>query len=208
MGKFIDLSGQTFSRLTAVERGPNKGVKATWLCRCLCGRLVFAHGHDLRKGKHRSCGCLHKDIVTKHGQSCANNDPKQRSLAYRRWCSMKSRAGRGPWYSHVSVCDRWQSFKNFVADLGQPPTPQHTLDRYPDRAGNYEPGNVRWATPSEQSNNTSRCKYTLYRGKTQSIAMWARELGVPIGRVRSRMERGWPFDKAVELPAGAYLRNV
>lgn len=83
-----------------------------------------------------------------------------RSVEYRTWWRMKTRCenpnstsyknygGRG-----IRVCDRWQSFENFYADLGDRPSPKHSLDRYPDNDGDYKPGNCRWATKSEQFEN-------------------------------------------------------
>jgi hypothetical protein len=60
----------------------------------------------------------------------------------------------------VRVCERWRVFENFLADMGPKPTPQHSLDRYPNRNGNYELGNCRWATNDEQAQNRRSTKLT------------------------------------------------
>ena len=93
-----------------------------------------------------------------HGESHDN-----RTTEYTSWLSMRMRClqpshdsyarygGRG-----ITICDRWiNSFENFLADMGRKPTPQHSLDRFPDKDGNYEPTNCRWATKSEQIANRS-----------------------------------------------------
>ena len=60
----------------------------------------------------------------------------------------KDYGGRG-----ITVCERWDNFSNFIADMCPRPSPAHTLDRYPNNDGNYEPGNCRWATRTEQVAN-------------------------------------------------------
>ena len=68
----------------------------------------------------------------------------------------------------ILVCERWQGpngFINFLSDVGRRPSSRHSLDRYPDNDGNYEPGNVRWATRSEQLRNTRRTLLVEFEGR-------------------------------------------
>ena len=97
----------------------------------------------------------------RHGHACGNG-----SATYGSWQAMIQRCTnprRGDWHRYgglgVKVCDRWLTFDNFLADIGQRP-PGMTLDRFPNRTGNYEPGNVRWATATEQSRGRRTTKYT------------------------------------------------
>lgn len=203
MGTFIDLTGRRFDRLTVLSRGPNKGVKAVWLCRCDCGQLALAHGHDLRLGKHRSCGCLHRERTTTHGDSTAANN--YRSPEYRAWLAMKARCynprtrrfdrygGRG-----IAVCDRWRdSFAAFLADMGRKPTPSHSVDRI-DNDGNYEPANCRWATRAEQQRNNNRTHHLTHQGRTMCLQDWADELGIQPTTLRGRIAAGWPIERALQ----------
>lgn len=104
--------------------------------------------------------------------------------------------GRG-----VTVCDRWRTLANFIADVGPRPTRQHSIDRYPDKNGNYEPGNVRWATPTEQANNTRRNRLLTAFGKTQTMAQWARETGITQDALEQRLRTlQWPIERALTTP--------
>lgn len=103
----------------------------------------------------------------------------------------------------IVVCERWrQSLNAFVEDVGPRPSPRHTLDRK-DVNGNYEPGNVRWATPKEQARNTRRNRLIEVDGRTQTLAAWAEECGVARELIRDRIDRlGWSAKAAVCTPAG------
>jgi len=99
--------------------------------------------------------------------------------------------GRG-----IKVCEPWQSFQGFYADMGDPPSKNYSLDRI-DNDGNYEPGNVRWATRKEQGEKTNRTVQISYRGETKNLSDWARQLGIPYQTLQSRVcARHWPIQKA------------
>jgi hypothetical protein len=98
--------------------------------------------------------------------------------------------GRG-----ITVCDRWRySFENFIADMGEKPTPKHSIDRI-DNNGNYEPGNCRWATPSEQVLNRNVWKYE-FNGKMLNPCQIDIELGLKIGTVSGRKNKNkWTIEE-------------
>ena len=146
MHKPIDITGQRFGKLVAVEKAGKRKYLAMWRCKCDCGTETVAYLSNLRGGKTKSCGCG----VRIHGHST------EESPTYSSWHSMKQRCLRPrpkdvKYYSHVTVCDRWLVFANFLADMGERPEGT-SLDRI-DNAKGYEPGNCRWATPTEQVRN-------------------------------------------------------
>jgi hypothetical protein len=165
---FIDLTGKRFGRLLVVERaGTSKRRRALWLAACDCGVRIAVITATLQNGRTKSCGCLHREVMrevgkwanTKHGEA-ANG---KLSPEYSTWRSMIQRCedprhnrydrygGRG-----IRVCDRWRnSFEAFLADMGRKPSSNLSIDRI-NNDGNYEPGNCRWATASEQQKNKSK----------------------------------------------------
>lgn len=167
MGSFLNLAGKKFGRLTAIEpkglRGDGHAVK--WFCICDCGGQKVVCGKKLRKGNTVSCGCYRRERTSeryKTHAACSGNNRKW-TPEYRAWVSMKSRCN--PDYDHpdfknyaargIKVCEYWKnSFARFLADVGPRPSDKHSLDRYPNNDGNYELGNVRWATRREQMLNT------------------------------------------------------
>ena len=148
LGKFLDLTGLKFGRLTAIERVSNRGRSTMWRCSCECGNETTVVATDLRSSHSRSCGCIKRTCLG------MNKSPE-----YKAWkgmierCTLKSRkdfhvyGGRG-----ISVCQEWRdSFVSFLAYIG--PRPENTsLDRIDVDQG-YCPGNVRWATAKMQARN-------------------------------------------------------
>lgn len=156
MSTFIDMAKKRVGKWLVIERvEKNYQGHAQWRCRCDCGNESIVIGSDLRKGRTKSCGCDAKGNNFKHGLA---RKGKYHPL-YNVWLGMKSRCtnpknkdyknygGRG-----IKVCKRWLNSLNFVADMSPKPTLQHSIDRV-DNEGNYEPGNCRWATKSEQARN-------------------------------------------------------
>ncbi|CAM8765722.1 HNH endonuclease [Burkholderia pseudomallei] len=99
----------------------------------------------------------------------------------------------------VRVCDRWHSFENFLADMGERP-PGMTLDRWPNPNGNYEPSNCRWATPKEQQNNRRNTPFYEFEGRRMSVSEWADHLGIPYNVLKNRFARSWAVERALTLP--------
>lgn len=198
-GQYRDLSGERKGRWQIVARsGVDIHGGSVWLCRCDCGTTKIVSKSSL-KGGSNSCGCLMRERVTVHGM--------HRTPTYRCWLQMTRRCrdpksdsyrnygGRG-----ITVCGRWYRFVNFFEDLGERPTPQHTIGRI-DNDGNYEPDNCRWETLFQQANNKRNNRRLTWRGKTLTISQWAREQGVSRSLINGRIERGWVVERALTVPA-------
>ena len=167
-------------------------------CRCDCGDVRVYRLYSLRNGNTRSCGCLSEESGRHaHGGSYLPE--------YGVWCGLRSRClnpndtawkyygGRG-----IKVCDRWErSFEAFFADMGKRPSNKHSIDRFPNNNGNYEPGNCRWATAKEQARNTRRNYLVFHNDETKCVAEWAEQYRVKPCKLYSRLIAGWPFEEAV-----------
>jgi hypothetical protein len=160
-----------YNRLTLItvvpERAKDGHKLALWLCDC--GTQKVIQEHMVRLGFTKSCGCLLKASQPGliHGQ--------RNTTTYKSWQAAKSRCinlkdkdwkkygGKG-----ITICDQWLNFENFYKDMGDRPEGT-SLDRI-DNTKNYEPGNCRWATRSEQQRNKTTSYIWHIYGKTFQTA--------------------------------------
>lgn len=195
--RFVDITGLRAGSLIAVEFVG--GPYSQWLCKCDCGKMVHREAKILKKGKWCSCGCKFNTWNKTHG--------KRNSKVYRAWRGVKSRCLNPLCASYdnygargITVCDRWlESFENFYADMGDPPSKRHSLDRI-NNDGNYEPGNCRWALPRVQTLNSSNTVWLTFDGRTQCLSDWAEEIGVGISTLQYRITHGWTVERALTTP--------
>lgn len=174
----LDITGRRFGKLIATRfshlEAPRKGRQGrrhVWLCICDCGIETKIRKENLTSGNSTSCGCgkyVGLDAMT-HGYSKHRLAGGENPKFYRTWSMMldRCRNPRNKSYKYyggrgIRVCERWHTFENFLADMGQRPSGQHSIDRI-NNDGDYEPDNCRWATQIEQRHNrrdsmSSACK--------------------------------------------------
>lgn len=211
----FDLTGLKFSRMLVIERAPDhfkpNGAKVImWKCRCDCGKESVVVGGDLKNGGTKSCGCLRAEVqltsAKTHGGSRTREYKIYQGMIFR-CINPKARGyehygGRG-----ISVAPRWmQSFENFIADMGMAPTSRHSIDRFPDPNGNYEPKNCRWATSKQQARNRNTSAFIEVEGQQVNVADAADNAGLSYELVRTRLRMGWTVSKTLNTPARKYKR--
>lgn len=209
--KFQDLTGQKFGKLTVIGFAGVKNKNYQWVCCCDCGKTKNILAAHLKSGGTVSCGCFMieriKEAKTKHGQAKKG----EVSPTYSCWLCMLARCnnpknksflnygGRG-----ITVCERWYSFENFLADMGDRPDKGYSLERKENDKGYYK-DNCKWATPKEQSNNQRSNHLLTFMSKTQNVTQWAEEIGMNPNTLSARVHRGWPIELALTLPIGQTL---
>ena len=202
--KLIDLSGKSFGRWSVI----GYAGKSYWNCICQCGVSKKVFGFNLTAGKSISCGCYAAQANRTHGMSG--------SKVYAIWEGMKQRCSSPSssyWHRYggrgIKVCEKWKLFENFYADVGDPPTENHSLGRI-DNDGDYEPNNVRWETLEQQNNNKVLNHKVTIDGVTKTLTQWAQENGLKPSTVMSRVSYGWNDIDAVTIPSkrGRSYRSI
>lgn len=185
-----NIQGHRYSKLKVLRYvGDGK-----WLCQCDCGNQSTPSVNALQCGKARSCGCWLDAARTKHGM--------HKTRVYRVWVAMRVRCnnpkdpsfhnygGRG-----IAVCERWNSFSNFIADMGDRPS-GYDIDRI-DNNSDYCPENCRWVTRRENLRNTRQTRMLTHNGETLSMREWGERYGIAHTTLKYRIDTGMPVEQAL-----------
>jgi hypothetical protein len=182
-----DLVGERFGNWEVKKRAANRQTRAVWLCECICGTLSEVYGGNLRRGLSKGCGCNWAEVHPekfKHGRA--------ETKEWHAWSHLRQRCdnpnlrnyseygGRGITYDPA-----WVDFANFFADMGEAPSPEHSIDRI-DNDGNYCKSNCKWSTASEQALNRRVCLKT--GGK--NLHQLAAELGITVKAYKFKRDHG------------------
>lgn len=204
MPKEVNLIGQTFGRLTVIEKHPERSNNGSvlWKVKCECGESepFLIIGSTMKSGNTTSCGCARREKTgnkfRKHGM---HNSPEHRTwVEMHRRCYNENNAqykdygGRG-----IKMSEEWKnSFEAFYRDMGPKPGPAYSIDRIKND-GDYEKGNCRWATRRTQNNNTSANVRYDYNGEDLTIAELAEKFKMPYATMRTRLIY-FPIEAAVD----------
>ncbi len=169
------------------ERGSHY-KQSRWICFCTCGEYVIVIKCNLTNGDTKSCGCLRRKLIFKHGQSKKGST----TTTYTIWQGIKDRCnnhrnkrykdygGRG-----INVCKRWLRFESFFEDMGSRPEGL-SIERIDNNKG-YFLGNCKWATQKEQTRNARSNRIIEYNGKSMCLSEWAEILGINRGTLHHRL---------------------
>jgi len=213
MGKIVHvIPGMQYGRLTVIReleryKSPSGHLERRVLCECDCGKELAVLLGSIRSGRTKSCGCLaNEHTATRNRQNSAHG--MSQSPTFLVWHSMKQRCnnrnheaysrygGRG-----IAVCKRWYSFQNFLNDMGERPSSEHSIDRI-NNDGNYKPDNCRWATRTQQGRNKHNNVMLTCDGETMCQSEWAERIGITPEALAARIKRGWTVEDALSTPPG------
>ncbi len=198
----VSLTGMRFGMISVGEMiGLYSGGRAVkYNIRCDCGVSKAMWGHVILRSRTQSCGCRAGAAI-----SAANSTHGMtKSAEFAIWSSMIARCTRPSAINYaeyggrvITVCERWLEFENFYSDIGPRPSSKHSLDRFPDNNGNYEPGNCRWATDSEQQRNKRSNVMITVDGVTRPLVARSEVTGIEYSVLHSRYKRGWSPDRMI-----------
>jgi hypothetical protein len=174
-----ELVGKIFGRLTVVayvghRKTPGDSRRPYYKCRCICGSVGDYNGHNLTTGHIKSCGCmLTEKLILRNSTHRASYTPEYSCFYHAKERCNNPSIKHWEDYGGRGIKFLFTSFEQFFNELGARPEGK-SLDRYPNNDGNYEPGNVRWATRKEQANN--RRKRSVERLHADLLVLYAKQV--------------------------------
>lgn len=208
--------GDKFARLTILKLDGEY-----WYCKCDCNREKRIYKYDVISGKTKSCGCFNKERAAENLRKSMTVHGMSGTHEWNCWTSMNERCHDEKSLSYekygrcgIFVCDEWRQkgrgsdgFMNFFKDIGPAPSIRHTIDRIDNSKGYYKE-NVRWATKKEQAHNKINNVNINAFGKTQCLAVWAREVGLSVTTIRLKLLKGLTPEQALtKLSTEEHLQN-
>lgn len=167
-----DQTRNVFGRLLVLKTATLESKRSAWLCLCSCGSVVVVKDTNLKLGKTQSCGCLAKDRLRERNRTHGMSETPEYFIykSAEKRCT-NSQAKDYARYGGRGIKFLFKSFEEFIRCVGVRPSVKHSIDRI-DSAGNYEPGNVRWATATEQANNRRSSIRVTIDGVTKTVSEW------------------------------------
>jgi hypothetical protein len=209
--RVCDLRGQKFSRLLVLHQDLSKTKAVYWVCRCDCGSQVSLQGSWISSGNTGSCGCLRRELRTKHGLFKTDE--------YMIWYGIKDRCyssdrdpkaferygGRG-----IAMCEEWRNdVAAFYRDMGPRPNKQMTIERIDNNKGYYKENCV-WATRKQQGRNRRDNRIVKYQGIEMPMCVFI-ERHCPYfthEAVRYRLKQGLSTEQILSIPKGAHFSKL
>jgi hypothetical protein len=203
------VPGSRYGNLTVksdAEPEPAKGrTWRRWLLVCDCGTEMTKRVNEVSAGRISSCMACFRARQIRHGEARNGLQSKE----YFVWCGMMRRCytpqNQGyKWYGArgIRVAERWHKYENFLSDMGRRPSPDMHIDRINPK-GDYEPGNCRWVTRTENARNRSNNVIISFRGKSGCVSEFIESSGLHRNLVYRRLREGWSPDEALLTPSGS-----
>ncbi len=197
-----DLIGRRFGSLLVIGDAPRKDRRRYWRVRCDCGTEMDKRWTSIRDGSR--CG---RCTPITHGHSRRG----QITPEYGSWAAMIQRCKNtnNPHYATygaagINVCERWENFENFLADMGQKPSPKYEIERV-DNSQGYNPNNCIWETRRRQNLNKKKTLKVIFRGKEMPLMDACEISGIPYNVAKQRLRKlGWSEELALTTPPLSY----
>lgn len=198
-----EYMNRKYNRLTPIS--VDEKSNHHWICKCDCGNIKSIDRSRVITGKTKSCGCIQKEQLSKR----LKKEGTENKRLHRIWKNMRQRCSNPKLATYknymargITICEEWNDYTEFYKwALANGYRDDLTIDRI-DNDGNYCPENCRWVDRGIQNRNRRGLNVITFNGKTKCLAEWAREIGMNLDALDTRLKRGWTVEQAFTIPPG------